>query len=167
MQLIFVIINVVALIVVIIIMLIPSKYSSKLTSAISAAAAIIIVYNLYTAVIEYEKNTTEQLIRINENDFIETQLNFLNHINPETINFYNEIYGTTDVNNHALVTVMAQRMENANDLLKLNENHSKDPEYIYLFGLWVNSLTFKKIWPSIKHIYNNNVNILVNQLQKN
>lgn len=157
---------VLSLSILIILMVLPNELSSKTATSIMAIATMITAFEIFRAANEYSSKLLKEAISLNDTTFIEIQKHFLEK--DSLNNYYNDIYGNQfSKDEHAVTTMMAQRMEDVNNLFKLSDMSDKDLQNssLEIFIQWVNSSKFKKIWPNIKKYYDVSLDKLISRLQ--
>ena len=156
----------IAITVLIILLIIPEGWSVKSAGAIGAIGTVILAFGIILTVDEYHKEVVENDINDNEAAFVELQKLFLT---DESIHdFYQEIYGKQkNVKMHVLITLMAQRIQDINDDRKFSSQQKLpvDDEFVNLFKSWVNTKTFKEIWPTISKYYKPETYKFIRRLQ--
>lgn len=149
-----------------ILMVLPNELSVKSATALMAIATMITAFEIFRAANEYSTKLLKEAISLNDTTFVEIQKYFLD---KESLNnYYNDIYGNQfNKDEHIITTIMAQRMEDVNNLFKLSELSDKDLHSapVQIFKKWVTSNKFKKIWPYIKQYYDESLNKLIIRLQ--
>ena len=156
-----------AIIGLIVLLTLPPELSNRISNALLAVAALITAYQIITTANEYKSKMIKDAVSANEATFLEIQKRFGDKSSLDK--FYKEIYGRNfNREELSMVNIMAQKMEDANNLYNLSEivQNIPDDGTIRLFKTWVKSPTFRTIWPSIKQYYDSGVNKLIDFLQK-
>ena len=164
------IVNLTIIIVVVFVILVslPIPWHSKIVTTIAALSVVLVAYGIYTSGLEYEDAIRNQTNPANYSAFIEIQDKLVK--NDKLKELYKEIYGNQfDPDKHSAVTIMAVRIQEANDFYGLSQRDTlpNDNAIINVLRAWANSPTFKEIWPSIKRYYKSDTDKFVSMLQSN